>query len=295
MPCYHPLSAWRDPASGAIEFVDRGRGDRLDLPCGRCIGCRLERSRHWATRIMFEAQMHQANSFITLTYDDANLPFPPSLDHSHFQKFMKRLRKKCGPLRFYMCGEYGEQNFRPHFHACIFGTDFPDRVLWSVGPSGHNLYRSPLLESAWPFGFSSVADLSFESAAYVARYVLKKVTGDLAESHYSFTDVETGEVFQRVPEYARMSLKPGIGGSWFDKYSSDVYNDDRDFVVVNGRTCKPPRYFDKLLRRVDRKLYDYVKSDRSCGPASAHTSESRLAAAEEVQLAALSRLTPRSL
>lgn len=294
MPCYHPLSAWRDGASGAIEFVDRGRGDRIDLPCGRCIGCRLERSRHWATRIMFESQLHNSNCFITLTYDDAYLP-SPSLDHSHFQKFMKRLRKRCGAVRFYMCGEYGPINLRPHFHACIFGFDFPDRVFWSVSPSGHDLFRSPLLESLWTFGYSSVADLSFDSAAYVARYVLKKVTGDLAESHYSYVDPETGEVCQRVPEYARMSLKPGIGAAWFDKYHLDVYNDDRDFVVINGRTCKPPRYFDKLLRRSDPKLYEYVKSDRSCGPASEHSSASRLVVAEEVQLAALKRLTPRSL
>lgn len=239
--------------------------------------------------------MHSVNCFITLTYDDEHLPFPPSLDHSHFQKFMKRLRFKIGPVRYYMCGEYGSENFRPHYHACVFGYDFPDRVLWSLSPSGYNLYRSSVLESLWPFGFSSVADLSFESAAYVARYVLKKVTGDLAESHYSFTDVETGEVFQRVPEYARMSTHPGIAAAWFDKYSSDVYNDDRDFVVVNGRTCKPPRYFDKLLKRVDPVLYEYVKSDRISGPVSEHSSVSRLAAAEEVQLAALRRLSPRSL
>lgn len=295
MPCYHPLSAWRDPVSGLVEFFDRGRGNRLDLPCGRCIGCRLDRSRHWATRIMLESQMHTVSCFVTLTYDDDHLPYPPSLDHSEFQRFMKRLRKRFGAVRYYMCGEYGDHNMRPHYHACFFGLDFPDKVLWSVAPSGNNLYRSPSLEALWPLGFSSVAELSFESAAYVARYVLKKVTGDLAEDHYSFVDADTGEVFARVPEYAHMSTHPGIASSWFDKYSGDVYSDARDFVVVNGRTCKPPRYFDKLLKRVDPKLYEYVKSDRSCGPASVDASASRLAVAEEVQIAALARLTQRSL
>lgn len=290
MPCYHPLSAWRDQASGLVEFVDRGRGDRIDLPCGRCIGCRLERSRAWAARIMLESQSHSANSFITLTYDDEHLPYPPSLDHSEFQRFMKRLRKSCGAVRFYMCGEYGETTLRPHYHACIFGFDFPDKVVWSRSDVGNDLYRSATLERLWPFGFCSVGSLTFESASYVARYVLKKVTGDLAEAHYRYVDAETGEVFDRVPEYARMSLKPGIGGAWFDKFSDDVYGGGRDFVLARGHTCKPPRYFDKLLRRSNPTLYDYVKSDRSSGPASEHVSASRLAAREEVQVAALRQL-----
>lgn len=244
---------------------------------------------------MFEAQFHEHNAFITLTYDDANVPYPPSLNYPDFQKFMKRLRFKVGAVRFYMCGEYGELSRRPHFHACLFGVDFPDKVLWSVSRSGNHLYRSPVLESLWPFGFSSVAELTFDSAAYVARYVLKKVTGDLAVDHYSFCDPDTGEVFNLTPEFAHMSLKPGIGSQWFDKFSSDVYNDDRDFVVINGKVCKPPRYFDKLLRRADRRLYDFIKSDRSCSPASEHASSSRLAVREEVQLAALNHFTSRGL
>lgn len=292
MPCFHPLSAWRTE-SGEILFVDRGKGDRIDLPCGRCIGCRLERSRQWATRIMFESQFHKANSFITLTYNDENLPFPPSLDYSHFQLFMKRLRWRLGfPVRFFMCGEYGDNFARPHFHACIFGTDFPDRVLWSRLSSGHDLYRSVLLESLWPYGFSSVAELSFESAAYVARYSLKKVTGDLAEAHYSFTDVVTGEVYQRVPEFAHMSLKPGIGGPWFDKYRSDLSG---DYVVVNGRKCKPPRYFDKLLKRVDPDAFSEVQTVREFDAYKRRSdaTDSRLAVRERVQLAALGQLPSR--
>lgn len=297
MPCYRPLTAWRD-GLGTVSFVDRGQGDQLLLPCGRCIGCRLERSRQWATRIMFEAQMHEASSFITLTYDDANLPFPPSLRYRDFQLFMKRLRIKYGAVRFYMCGEYGESTFRPHFHACLFGLDFSDKVIWSVSPRGDHLYRSPNLERIWPFGISTIGELTFESAAYVARYVLKKITGDLAEEHYSWTDVDTGEVYAREPEFAHMSLRPGIGASWFDKYSDDVY-DDHDFVVVNGKTCKPPRYFDKLLRRLDVSRgtheYDLIKSERSCGPTSVHASESRLVAREMVARAALSKFYERSL
>lgn len=273
--------------------MDRG-GDRFDLPCGRCVGCRLERSRQWATRIMFESQFHSKSCFLTLTYSDENLPYPPSLNYRDFQLFLKRYRKEVGSLRFFVCGEYGDLTARPHFHACIFGHDFDDKVIFDVRPSGHSLYRSPLLERLWPLGISSIGSLTFESAAYVARYVLKKVTGDAAEDHYSRIDVDTGEVFHVEPEFARMSLKPGIGSSWFEKYNSQVYGEN-DFVIVNGHTCKPPRYFDKLLRRMDFANgtceYEYIKSERVCGPASEHATASRLQAREEVQLAALRNLS----
>lgn len=290
MPCYHPLSAWRSE-KGEVSFVDRG-GDRLDLPCGRCIGCRLERSRQWATRIMFESQFHDHSSFVTLTYDEAHMPFPPSLHYPHFQKFMKRLRKSSPePVRFFMCGEYGNEHARPHYHACLFGVDFSaDRVLWANQGTGP-LYRSAALEKLWPYGFSSIAELTFESAAYVARYILKKVTGDMAERHYQFVDFDTGEVYQRVPEFARMSLKPGIGGPFFDKFKADIF--PHDYVVVNGRKCRPPRYFDKLYRRSDPDEYERLKHDRVVAPASVHNTDSRLAVREQVQLAALEQLSPR--
>nr|QJB20509.1 MAG: replication initiator protein [Microvirus sp.] len=243
---------------------------------------------------MFEAQTHKETSFITLTYAPEHLPHPPSLDYSHFQLFMKRLRKRMGPMRFFMCGEYGDQLSRPHFHAIIFGTRFPDRVLWSRSGSGNDLYRSATLEQLWPFGHSSVADVTFESAAYVARYSLKKVTGDLAEQHYRFVDADTGEVTQRTPEFCHMSLKPGIGGRWFELYSSDVYN-GHDYVVINGHKCKPPRYFDRLLKRQDPMAFDDVKTAREFKGYSRRddSTDSRLAARETVQLAALNRLAPR--
>lgn len=259
MPCYHPLSAWRD-ASGALLFSDRGRGDRIDLPCGRCVGCRLERSRQWATRIMFEAQAHEQNCFITLTYDDANLPDPPSLNYKHYQDFMKRLRNRCGPVRFYACGEYGDRTRRPHYHACLFGIDFSDdKKIWKANRQGDGLYISPLLTSIWGLGHTIIGDLTFDSAAYVARYVMKKVTGDLAEHHYQYTDAN-GVIHQLEPEMAHMSRRPGIGATWYEKYASDVY--PQDHVIINGRPTKPPRYFDRLLRRELPELYLEMKEKR---------------------------------
>lgn len=263
MPCYHPLSAWQC-ADGSVVFVER-KGDTirsLSLPCGRCVGCRLERSRQWAVRCLHEAKCHRENCFITLTYDDDHIPRDMSLDYSVFQRFMKRLRKRFAgrTIRFYMCGEYGEQFERPHFHACIFGVDFDDKVLVSNSSSSGPLYRSATLESLWPFGFSSIGEVTFNSAAYVSRYIMKKITGDMAEDHYRYVDLETGEIYQRTPEFCHMSLKPGIGALWLDKFQRDVF--PRDYVVVRGHKSKPPRYYDRRYAKRDPLEFEYIQYKR---------------------------------
>lgn len=295
MPCYHPLQAFRLEC-GVISFVERGNVlQTLSLPCGQCIGCRLERSRQWAVRIVHEASLHKSNSFITLTYNDESLPHDSSLNYKHFQDFMKRLRKAVGVrIRFYMAGEYGTKLGRPHFHACIFGYDFPDKLPFFKSKAGQMVYRSQELERVWPFGHSSVGELTFESAAYVARYVTKKVTGDLAEEHYKIVDPDTGEIFNRVPEFNRMSLKPGIGQGWYNKYKSDVY--PRDMVLSRGHPCKPPRYYDKLLGRDDLMALDDVKSDRAFKATERREDSSprRLAEREQVALRRFSQFS-RSL
>ena len=195
MPCYKPLDAWRpDDSTGSKKLIFSYNAKHcksvipdLQVPCGRCVGCRLERSRQWAIRCVHEASLHKRNCFVTLTYNDVNLPEDRGLHYKHFQDFMKRLRKKYGEgIRFYMCGEYGEQLGRPHFHACLFNHDFDDKKLWKTTDSNSKLYRSKELEELWPFGYSSVGDVNFESAAYVARYIMKKVNGEAAELHYSF-------------------------------------------------------------------------------------------------------------
>lgn len=242
----------------------------IEVSCGQCIGCRLERSRQWAVRCLHENQMHESSSFITLTYDDEHLPVDHSLSYRDFQLFMKRLRKHFGQqflergrstnsVRFFMCGEYGELTKRPHFHACLFGLDFDDKEFYKSLPSGSRLYTSAILEKLWPFGFSSIGDVTFESAAYVARYVVKKITGPRAHEHYSFTTVD-GEVVQRVPEFTHMSLKPGIGATWFAKYGGEVF--PRDEVVVRGIRMKPPKYYDNLLEAKDLPSFEFVQYDR---------------------------------
>ena len=237
-------------ANGKRKIVFNPRDGFSDLPillpCGQCIGCRLERSRQWAIRCMHEAQLHDENSYITLTYNDKNLPKDGSLNLRHFQLFMKRLRKKTGKkIRFYHCGEYGEKFKRPHYHACLFGYQFPDlRYFKTI--NGNKLYTSKYLDSVWTnkngetMGFSTIGNVTFESAAYVARYIMKKINGEKAEAHY--VNKETGEILK--PEYTTMSRRPGgLGAEWLKKYKTDVY--PGDFVVVRGKKMKPPKYYDR--------------------------------------------------
>lgn len=246
MSCYHPLTAYRDLVTRSVIFNERGESGEtvpLTLPCGQCFGCRLERSRQWAVRCVHEASLHEFNSFLTLTYNPASLPLNRSLDKSHFQKFMKRLRFAISPIkiRFYMCGEYGDLNKRPHYHAIIFGYDFPDKELYKT-VNGMPLYISSLLAKYWGKGFCTIGNVTFKSAAYVARYIMKKMTGDRSKQWYSCLDKTTGEVWDLLPEYNSMSLKPGIAYDWYEKFKHEVYPADE--VIINGKQVRPPKYYD---------------------------------------------------
>lgn len=301
VPCYHPLLAHR-LSDGSIAFSGKHSDGQIELPCGRCIGCRLERSRQWAVRCLHEASTHDANCFITLTYRKEVEPF--ELRYVDFQLFMRRVRRIRKGVRFFMCGEYRDPDIAnpesrgflhgPHFHAILFGLDFPDRIFWGKGESGEKTYRSALLESLWPHGFSLVGDATFESAGYVARYCTKKISGDLAAEHYVRPD-QDGVLRSIIPELSHMSLKPGIGSGWFGRFGGDVYPNDH--VVVRGVASKPPRYYDKLLEKRDPGLCSELKAERELDGYSRRSDNSfgRLAVKEAVTVAAVSSLSKRSL
>lgn len=242
------------------------------VPCGQCIGCRLEYSRQWAVRCVHEASLFERNCFITLTYDDDHIPHDGSLSKREFQLFMKKLRRRFTghesvidkdnityPIRYFHCGEYGEQEFRPHYHACLFNFDFDDRELWSIRDDVR-LYTSESLKELWPYGFSTIGDVTFDSAAYVARYVVKKVTGKLAKDWYERVDTETGEVINLQKEYVTMSRRPGIAARWFEKFKDDCY--PSDFIVVNGAKMKPPKYYDRLFEHEYSDEMEVIKDNR---------------------------------
>lgn len=261
MPCFRPLHAWRSFSAVKGKKILFGRDHMdgydghksIDLPCGQCIGCRLERSRQWACRLMAEAQCHEKSSFLTLTYKE--MPFNSSLNNTDFTLFMKKLRRHFEParLRFFQCGEYGERSARPHHHCILFGEDFgADRSVFEVSQSGLPQYTSPLLDHLWGLGICTIGDVTFESAAYVARYALKKVSGVRKESHYA----------GRKPEFVTMSRRPGIGSLWFDRFSKDVYPGDLFVPGPDRPASLPPKYFDKLLERADPDLFQRVKAAR---------------------------------
>lgn len=196
---------------------------------------------------MHEAQMHTHNSFITLTYSDDHLPVDGSISVRALQLFMKKLRKqRTGEtVRFLACGEYGEKNYRPHYHLLLFGCDWPDRQKYKLQKNGYWLYTSELLSTLWPYGLAIIGELTFESAAYTARYSMKKIVGKQAEQHYLREHPIHHFICRVKPEFLLMSRKPGIGAAWLQQFRSDVYPNDE--VIVNGSPTKPPRFYDEKL------------------------------------------------
>ncbi len=287
MPCFSPLDGYRSRtvnASGKRSIVfdfREGFQDRpVTVPCGQCIGCRLEKSRQWAMRCVHEASLYEENCFITLTYDDERLPLSGSLDKTAFPKFMKRLRRRYDDqrIRFYHAGEYGDRFGRPHYHALLFGFDFADKYPWTTR-SDFPVWRSEILESLWPHGQSEIGSVTFDSAAYVARYCVKKVTGDKADDFYSVV-TELGEVVPIQPEYSTMSRRPGIGKAWYDEFKSEVYPSDG--VVINGKVVKPPRFYDGQYELEDPRSMATVKAARRSAQHYDEQRSSRLFVRREV-------------
>lgn len=287
--CFNPISAYQR-ADGSVMFNARQGADKeLTLPCGNCIGCRIARARSWSLRCVHEASLHKSNCFVTLTYSPDKLPPGGSLRYRDFQLFMKRLRKHFRtPVRYFVCGEYGEQLARPHYHACLFGLDFPDKVPTSLlGRSGG--WRSAVLDRLWGHGHCHLGELNVRTAGYAARYVLKKVTGQLADKHYQRADTD-GVLVSLVPEFARMSLRPGVGARWLDQFRGDVFN--RDYVVHEGSKYPVPRYYDRRLERLAPEALAAIKEDREVRalPFRPDGTPARLQVREEVERARLTTM-----
>lgn len=323
-----------------------GHPVRRTVPCRRCEGCRNASAREAAIKIMHEAQINFdgiqfSNSFLTLTYNDEFIPPYGALDYfDHWTNFLKRLRQAVAPIKikFYMIGEYGDLNLRPHYHAIIFGYDFPDKYF-HMDRLGNIIYRSPLLESLWTvprgrefagasYGYSSVGEVTYASAAYVARYSMKKDIGAQFDGIEEFYHEDTGEILTRPrpsKRYVRYSKegdrivvpaerslqsngggssgRGGLGKEWFDRhgmhdfYSRNVIpgylSDDslsstyKDHThMSNGLIVRPPKYYDKLLERVNPQILDSIKLSRQDHMA-AHADEftpERLASMREVFL-----------
>lgn len=269
MSCFHPQTAVvlgvnKQTGKKILKFLGQSGPfnysgkEVVQVPCGQCIGCRIDRSREWANRCMLELQYHDSAYFVTLTYDDFHVPksyyADPETGEAHtsltlckrdFQLWMKRLRKKFSDdkIRFFACGEYGGETKRPHYHAIVFGLHLSDLVKYKTvreGDSYYTYYNSESIQETWPNGFVVVGEVTWESCAYVARYVTKKLTGDLAEFY---------DKFNLVPEFSDMSRRPGIARQYYDDHGKEIY--DNAYINVStpkgGRKFKPPHYFDRLF------------------------------------------------
>lgn len=275
------------------------------IPCGQCIDCRLKYSRTWADRCVLEAAKYDANSWVTLTYDDLNLPpygffldldsgefeFRPSLLKSDMQKFMKDLRGYFSyhydksDIRFYGCGEYGSKNKRPHFHILLFDLEFPDLKTSQYNKPGQKLFDSEILSKVWKKGIAVSSEVNWDTCAYTARYMTKKVKGLVKEDLQNLTVAnlpkltddtqklfdslgitddlrfkqykkavsdanarfdKTGKTFQ--DEFCLMSRNPGIARDYYESNKDDIYQFDEVFIPSRQGVKKaiPPVYFDRL-------------------------------------------------
>lgn len=307
MACNHPLTMYKSkqklPNGKSIIKPTIGKRsandyEEIKVPCGKCMACRVRKKQEWTVRAINEAQRFgHRNCFITLTYDDAFLPDKGSLDPKDFQLFMKRLRanfqgfhgmrtesgKIVHPIRYLACGEYGDENGRPHFHAILFNVTFDD-----VQPHESGGYSSPTLDRLWSraidkadqeyyellgvevfedngkhyakLGMTTVGDFTHERAQYVAGYVTKKITGDEAKDHYERLDPESGLYYMLHPEFAMMSNKPGLGKKWCMDNVSDCF--PKGYITIRGKKYPIPRYYETVYEGIDPEALEALKQER---------------------------------
>ena len=309
MSCYHPLvryETWEKykcndghmAYKATVEKLQTGQNyedieeaekrlnirikQRQIIPCGKCIGCRLEYSRDWATKGLYEAEMHKDNWFLTITYDEEHLPAAENmidpktgaelgqnpygtLKNQDFTLFLKKLRnhyernKNHVGIRYMGCGEYGDQGHRPHYHAIMFNLpiDIQDLKFHEYNENYETLWRCTELEKIWGKGMIVAAEVNWNTCAYVARYVTKKVGLPTDKEHYKCLGIE--------PEFFRMSRKPGIGREYYELNKDNIYKTDKLIIQkYGGGTLKirPPKYYDKLYDIEYPEKMEKIKKER---------------------------------
>lgn len=258
MTCYHPSNVGISRKS----FARPGArvSDRVTVPCGSCLGCRTDQARGWAVRLVHEGDVAGPAWFATLTYAPEKCPDNGTLVPRDVTLFLKRLRlSESGRVSYYLSGEYGDATQRPHYHMVLFGAALLDREFLTHR-SGAAVYRSAGMEEHWGAGLCEFTGLNYAAARYVASYVRKKVRQRDNPNHYTRVDPATGELVDIAREFGRMSRRPAIGRRWIERFWKDVY--PRDFVVMEGRPLKPPRYYDKWMEAKHPEIMLAVKEQR---------------------------------
>lgn len=263
MGCFYPIDAWRSKEpneSGRRPMVFnplKGQDDPLQLPCGKCNGCRADQAMEWAVRLYHESLLHKQCSFLTLTYDDDHLPDDGKINKRHLQLFFKRMRRAGYKLRYFACGEYGEQTHRPHYHAIIFGQDF----INEKSDLSADLYENLRVTRLWGHGQVVIGTPSPGAFFYVAGYCHKKIG-----------DSDTFTV---------MSTVPALGYEFFVKYRDDMIRNET--VICEGREFPIPKAYFRMDNKSNVCWLDdlsLVKDNRRAmmrerGPVSSRGLEAR--------------------
>lgn len=281
MSCYHPLvGIWKGErtATGKKKYLIEGNLDPRDcpsqyehvvIPCGHCIGCRLDYSRAWADRMMLELETAGKGLFVTLTYDNEHIPVSEydedgspvwfTLNKRDCQLWMKRLRKVYPDIkiRFFLAGEYGPSTLRPHYHAILFGLgldDLYDLQKFGKNELGQNYYISEKMTRIWSNGFVLVSDVSWKTCAYVARYVTKKLNGP-ESIVYDYRSCDK--------EFSLMSRKPGLGREYLEKHPDCLdYQNINLTTPEGGLKLQIPKYYLKQLQLTDPDRFDIIVRER---------------------------------
>lgn len=305
MPCYKPMIraedtwSWSKAEDGHLYHPARiFSSDRLEnydkqslaryrysqIPCGECIGCRLDYSREWANRGYLESKLWNNNYFITLTYDEENITVPEVVETregyvfteieelewsgtvvpEELQKFMKKLRKyfkyhfNHEGIRFMACGEYGPETKRPHYHLILFNCPFPEDSFYNARVDWEKeiYWQNKILEKCWNKGISNITEATWNTIAYVARYITKKINGKQSEEIYAAQG-------QRK-EFFRTSRNPGIGKGYYDKFKEKIYEEDKILIKnkKGSHWVKPPKYFDTLYEKENPEKLEEIKRKR---------------------------------
>lgn len=296
MPCYHPnfmvkidgqVTMKGKPAYRMVKLMDLDRYPKealIKVPCGKCIGCRLAKSREWANRCLCELEYHDCAYFCTFTYDNEHVPIGWSVDKRTGEAvecmtlrkrdwvlLMKRIRKRFSDdvIRFFMCGEYGSQTFRPHYHAILFGIHLSDLSFYKATDNGDILYNSASLDRCWSgpdelsYGHVVVSKVTWKTCAYVARYTAKKC---------GTSDDEVYRELGMEPPFLLMSRRPGLGREYYNRHPG-MFDFDKINIKTEegGKSFQPPAYFFGLLAQDDPVKYEHVKEVRKTAAMAAET------------------------
>lgn len=270
------------------ELEKQGSLWRYELiPCRHCWACQLKYAAEWATRLTWESQYHKHKYYITLTYNEENLPiyakfkyispegeniiyendgtWTGTLEPNDVTKFINTLRKYyerrgIKGIKYFYCGEYGSEGKRPHYHMILFGAplDLNQFYSYKLDNKHHKMHwKSKELERWWGKGIVDVAEVEWNSCAYVARYCMKKIDNNNDPKEYAAQG--------KIKEFIRMSRNPGIATRYYQENKDKIYELDEVIqrtIHGNVSSFKPPAAFDKKLKEEDPELYEQIKESR---------------------------------